>query len=600
VTLATRDARQPTSGADSFVDESSIEGRLQARAIVLLSGALFLLLAQAFIPTEEFIHRADDSFYYFGVAANFPEVGYWTFDSLHSTNGVQPLWAVLLTGVAQVLGWVGVEDPGVLARVFVGIAAVLHFGSAVLLFHILRRKVSVGTAIAAAGAFLFPLGIVWARVRGMENSLYAFTLLATIAYFHFRFLARPTIKQAGVLGILLGLTALSRLNAALFAVCLLMYYLLRGSHGPLRQRLRLGAVASAVTIAVTLPYFAINYATTEHLLPISGVVKSVAAEDFREEHGIESRLSTNYVAALVDQAEVPLKKFASSRAADGLWVVGGRLVFDGAVRLAVLVPILFLFLLVPLAAGRPREWLAFLLGRFRRLGPFGYVLAFGVLDAAVSIWLYPTELPYAMVQWWFVPNEIIIIVLVAILVAACVSYLARRLLPSRFHVAAATAGLALLVVLHAQQMVRFYWDDKIQYPDWHLSWNDESLRAAEWLSANVPEDSIVGSWNAGVLGYYADQRVVNLDGLINDFDLVPYLENERIDEYIVNERIAYLSDMEGLFERHELRDRLPLTLVYSHYSEFAKRTYVIYRVDGFQTASSARGSPAGAMPVKSG
>jgi hypothetical protein len=36
------------------------------------------------------------------------------------------------------------------------------------------------------------------------------------------------------------------------------------------------------------------------------------------------------------------------------------------------------------------------------------------------------------------------------------------------------------------------------------------------LSAELADDAIIGAWNAGVLGYFMDQPVVNLDGLVND------------------------------------------------------------------------------------
>ena len=42
--------------------------------------------------------------------------------------------------------------------------------------------------------------------------------------------------------------------------------------------------------------------------------------------------------------------------------------------------------------------------------------------------------------------------------------------------------------------------------------------AAEWIAANLPEDAVVGSFDAGVIGYFAERPVVNLDGLVNSFE----------------------------------------------------------------------------------
>ncbi len=42
----------------------------------------------------------------------------------------------------------------------------------------------------------------------------------------------------------------------------------------------------------------------------------------------------------------------------------------------------------------------------------------------------------------------------------------------------------------------------------------------------LPEDSIVGSWDAGIVGYFSDFPVVNLDGVENSCDyLHKYAEN---------------------------------------------------------------------------
>ena len=39
--------------------------------------------------------------------------------------------------------------------------------------------------------------------------------------------------------------------------------------------------------------------------------------------------------------------------------------------------------------------------------------------------------------------------------------------------------------------------------------------AGQWIAANLPEDSVLASWDAGVIGYYAGRPVINLDGVAN-------------------------------------------------------------------------------------
>jgi len=55
-----------------------------------------------------------------------------------------------------------------------------------------------------------------------------------------------------------------------------------------------------------------------------------------------------------------------------------------------------------------------------------------------------------------------------------------------------------------------------QFVDPHLRSIQEANRdAGEWISANLPADAVVASWDAGALGAFTDQPVVNLDGVVN-------------------------------------------------------------------------------------
>ncbi len=573
--------------ADEYRD---FQVKFRRNALCMLAFSLVLLLANALVPLEEFIHRGDDAFYYFKVAANYPTYGFWTFDGIHPTNGVQPLWAWLLTATAQVLAWVNITDTNILARIFVAYAAAFHFASCILLFHLLARQVSVGTATAAAGGLLFSLGIVWTRVWGMENSLYAFLLVSTIVFYHRRFRERGMFKHAVVLGLLLGLTALSRLNAGLLIPCLLGFYLIHGSHSSLRQKIARGLVIGALASVLLVPYFAWNYVTTSHILPVSGAVKSVRAERFREDHNIKDVASGRYVQEVYTFAQGRMAWFAKSRALDGTWLAGGRIFLDGIVNFRTMAITFGALLLFPLALGRPREWLGFLAERIRRLSPFSFVPAFCLLNACISILLYPFESSYAIVRWWLVESELLITTLVATLVAASFAYTASRLLPVKLRLSLATVWLGLLILVSSYQMVSHYWGGETQYPDWKVSTNDHRYRAAIWISENLPKDAIIGSWNAGVIGYYSGRHIVNLDGLINGWDLVPYLKDRNLAGYIRDEKIEYLCDTNWELETQGgkgLQSQLKLTPVYKQpMSRYLQQNFYVYKVEHLPNADS--------------
>jgi hypothetical protein len=538
------------------------------------------VLAHPFIPTEEFIHRSDDAYYYFEVAARWPQELRWTFDGIHTTNGVQPLWAVLLCGVAWVTDLVGIDEPGSLARVFVGVTALTHVGASVALYAVLRRTVSVGTGLAAAGAALFPLGAVWVRVWGLESGLYALLLILSAGYGGLVFRPAPNGRRAMLLGVLLGLTVLARLNAVLFLPVTLAWFLWRGP-GSVGRRLQLAAVAAGVAALVVAPYLVGNLAVTGDVAPVSGQAKSVRAAEFLEQHGVEHRLSSDFVRVAREDLLPPLRFLAQSRVGDGLWVVGGRVVFDGSegVRVRELAVALVLLLGLPALVQGPRSWIELLRARLRRLGRFADVAVFAALNAAVSVLAYPSEVRYSLTRWWLVEGELVIVCVTATVASAAAGHVVRTVVAGRFHARFVTVCLCGLVVLSAVPTIRVYWDGEVDRYDWNPSWNDESHRAAAWLEDNVPSGALVGSWNAGVLGWYADQPVVNLDGLINDNEFLTYLEDERTAEYILDEDIEYLSDVDSLIQ-DVVGDELSLSEVYSHHSAFLNQDYRIYRVDG--------------------
>lgn len=58
-------------------------------------------------------------------------------------------------------------------------------------------------------------------------------------------------------------------------------------------------------------------------------------------------------------------------------------------------------------------------------------------------------------------------------------------------------------------------------------------------------DARIGAWNAGILGYFSDLTIVNLDGLANDREFLRRLQSDApIQEYLRKEQISYLIDVD--------------------------------------------------------
>lgn len=71
----------------------------------------------------------------------------------------------------------------------------------------------------------------------------------------------------------------------------------------------------------------------------------------------------------------------------------------------------------------------------------------------------------------------------------------------------------------------------------------DQLAAARWIATNVPEGDVVGSWTAGIYGYFAQRRVVNLDGVVN-WDAIHAYRARDLHAYISQQRIGWIVDFD--------------------------------------------------------
>jgi hypothetical protein len=100
-------------------------------------------------------------------------------------------------------------------------------------------------------------------------------------------------------------------------------------------------------------------------------------------------------------------------------------------------------------------------------------------------------------------------------------------------------GVVLFITAYARNARNTFLDVQ------SLSYENQRMRLADWISLNLPQDAKVGAWNAGALAYFADRQVVNLDGLVNDRSFLQDLRQGRpIQEYLKQNEIGYLADVD--------------------------------------------------------
>ena len=485
-------------------------------AVVLV--VLCLGIVACLGPEERIVFLLyDDAYYYLGVARHLAAGAGSTFDGLHATNGYHPLWCWALVPLLR-----AVPDPGAAVRLTGLLWFALAAAVPAALWWALRPRTGpAGAALAAVLAGLLPwLPPGLARPSGLETPLYAL-LICLFAGAWERTIARAGAARAFLLGLLLGATILARLDAGMLALAAAALLCVQRRLVPLAA-LTLGAVV------VAGPSLAWNVARFGSPLPVSGQVISLEAAHERARLGGALSLANVRHRAVVTLRDIPAG--LTGAAVEGTALARPLRRHAAAAALPALV----------LAASAA----LFALLRRRRRGDPGsdalvLLLLFALLHgAAYGAWLWTSgEARYRL--YYFLPQTL---AAAACMGAALGPWLWRRVPLRPLRAALAVLHVAALTV-HLVHQARARWRQAGDDPR-----PVASRYIYGWVADHLPHDTVLGARDAGRLGWFAPQRVVNLDGLINDAEMVAVLREGREADYLLRSPIRYvLMDRPWLF-----------------------------------------------------
>lgn len=462
----------------------------RARPDVPLVCALALLALAVVAGPAPFLDRKglattfyDDAYYYFQIARNVAAGAGFTFDGIHPTSGVHPLWLFTLVPVFAIV-------PGELAplRAVILLESILVGATVVVLYRTLHAR--IGRTPAACAALLLLAQPVALRLLrgGMESALVLFLLVVAWS----RWLALDDDPEAPPsrwlrLGAWCALLFLARLEAALAVPVLLLL----GRRHIARDPRRALALAAPLALCALL-YFGWTRASFGTWGPVSALVKAHMGEQVWAGQTWTQRLALAlYLPWIGDWATRGL-----------LGRLGVSAMWAPAVSTVLLLAVLALAV------------------RHRRALARGGVL-FPLLTAGLMLLVDKLSV-MLMLDWYRAPT---------LLATAAVGALLVR---GRPRVARVTA--CVLAVICLARMPVAIWRA-------HQTWVPTGLQAADWLRARSIAGERAASWNAGLIGYYAGGNVVNLDGLVNDAAyLDEVVRGKALAEYLDRERIRWLAD----------------------------------------------------------
>ncbi len=441
--------------------------------------------------------NGDDSFYYFQIARNLAAGKFSTFDGgITQTNGYHPLWLLLITPFywvfdpqAALFGIKALEIMLIAAGVaFIALSAQLARLSWILLFALLPTLYQIRSLWGGmeAAAALFMLGLFFTAICLFALRPARWTWpLAVIAF---------ALPYARLEYVAISLTA----TAAL--------YLIGRSWQEKPSGASLKAAESVSPSSRTfvpllgacagiLVYFVYNRLVFGGFVPVSAASKQAWSQARWEWKGGRYSLAQNFQDVLQIHA------------------------FNDELLIAL--AICGYLLLVWWSARRSRsreDWLLliFLVGAFSLAA--GHIAKF----AQTVLTVHPYWGSYS---YYFVPAHLMKELFVPISCYVTVHFI-RRFVGPKSRRAANILSLGIVIAGAIFFLFRpagitpfspFLYVDRVNESS-HREWEITSYMGTQVMNHVLPEDSIVGAWDAGVIGYFSDFPVVNLDGLVNSYD----------------------------------------------------------------------------------
>ena len=493
-------------------------------AIAAIAVALAAVAFTASQPADYLMRDLviDDAIYYLKTAQNFVAGHGYSLDGRHLTNGVQPLWALVVTGIAF-----ATDDALAAIRAMVLLSGGCWVAGGCLLFVLLRPLHPLSGLLALLVWLMAGFGFhVRLAMLGMENGVNGFVLMLALLHGS-RLAAVPAAapewhRRAMLFGLTVTLLALARVENGACAALFATWIGIRQARAAGSWRGSLRAWSFVLPIAlVGAASLALSRWYAGEWLPISGTMKAW-----------QSRADLSGVAFVPALQNAALT--AVSVSLSGIAVVLIELVAPRLVPLLERAPTTWELVGGTLAAGLlpvlPRfpGWLRLRPGSLPATAPVYVVLvAFVCVHLlALSLFLLPALVSYG--AWYFVPEIALVAVAVGGIAGALRTWWQWLLV------------LPLATIVLGSTAVRM--------PTWFRATptgvTAPYVDLGRWLEAWLPPGSTVGAKAAGYVALEArSHTVINLDGLINDGRYVrEYMMQNRVRDYFAAEGIQYFAD----------------------------------------------------------
>lgn len=470
-----------------------------------------------------------------------------TFDGVVRTSGYQPLYVWVMVPVFWILPK-NLETPVYVAETFL---AICNSVTAIFVYRIATQLTHrPWSGVAAAVLWAFNLAVARNGTLGLEAGLSTMMVGATVAYVLSIGDTQHAYRKAGILGTLLAVTFLARVDTVFLVAATALHFLFL-NRSERKSRVGFLIIALAVFFVLVAPYCIWNVVHYGSPLPTSGQVTTGKSSLFS--------LSFPDLTLATFRNHILYGLYIIGRMLVGLTSVNGWVTYsaDWCRPVAAITAIVLLTIVV-----------------------FSYVRYVGtrreVLFVAMTGGLYV----FAYTVYSFVPYERYF--LPAVMVAIVFATAATTALIDSIRFSARLRN-AIVTLAVAAPLVCFGVSSKaklLSEETFVFGWYD----GAQVLNRIARRGEVVAALQTGNTGYFYEKgRAINLDGVVN-LNAYRARADKTFDRYLAENNVRYLADQERwpLFVSVAIRsedDRAHFLARLSQVYATPAYFYTIYRLD---------------------
>ncbi|NHI92332.1 MAG: hypothetical protein EAX96_07495 [Candidatus Lokiarchaeota archaeon] len=469
--------------------------------ILMFLPGLILRIILILVPIEIFLvfYYPDDVFYYWKIAQNLVIGNGFSFDGVTLTNGFQPLWLFIIAPF-----FIFTNNAIVLARIFGVIQIIFSLISSIFVFKLTKSLTNNKTTTYIASLiFWYSPQLILINLNGMETTLAIMTVILSLYYFQSKMLKDFSYKNVAITGIFVGISILARLDGILLAASMFVYLIIfykKVNQKNLMDYIKKNIAFIGIIVGIALPFFIISFFYFGTFLPNS-------AETLM--YGINYDLTTilyyilrvfwvqNYVVFILHLIPFLFYYLYKSQSFRKL------VIKDLFVQISYLI-LMIIFYSIILYISRTRYFVVISILFIILFADMTYNICNDAIDLMKRKNLRITQ--YQYLKQTFI-----------LLLCSC------SLIGSFFMLYFGTSK-SLTVGNSA-----------------HL----DAYSTAYWLKNNISADERIAGFNVGIIGYFSERTVINLDGVVNN-EMVQVYQNKSLMQYILDRNISYLVDSHNM------------------------------------------------------